>query len=66
MTFAAIFFVFVLILGLISTVFWLWMLVDAVTSKSLADNDKIVWVIVILFLHFVGALIYFFVGRKGR
>jgi len=66
MAIASLFFVLAIFIGLISSVFWLWMLIDALTSKNLAGNDKIIWVIVILFLHFVGALIYFFAGRKGR
>ena len=43
--------------------FWLWMLVHAITNKGIADTEKIVWVIVIIFLPFLGSLIYFFVGR---
>ena len=43
--------------------FWLWMLIHAITNKGIADMEKIVWVIVIIFLPFVGSLIYFFIGR---
>jgi phospholipase D-like protein len=56
----------VLIIGAIvlaAFVFWIWMLVHAVTNKGLGDGEKIAWVLVILFTHFIGALIYFFVGR---
>jgi hypothetical protein len=52
------------LLVLVSTVFWIWMIVDCVTSRSLTGSDKIVWLLVIIFLHFVGALIYYLVGRK--
>ena len=46
--------------------FWIWMLVHAITNKGLSDTERIVWVLVIIFVHFLGALIYFFVGRpKG-
>ena len=46
--------------------FWIWMLIHAVTNKGLGDGEKIAWVLVIFFLHFIGALIYFFIGRpKG-
>jgi hypothetical protein len=46
--------------------FWLWMLIHAITNKGLGDGEKIVWVIVVIFLPFLGSLIYFFVGRpKG-
>ncbi len=48
-------------------VFWIWMLIDALTNKGLTDTEKLIWVVVIIFVHFIGALIYFFVGRpKGR
>jgi len=46
--------------------FWIWMLIDAITNKGLESTEKIVWVLVIIFLHALGALIYFLVGRpKG-
>lgn len=44
-------------------VFWIWMLIHAITNKGLGDGEKVAWVLVILFLQFFGALIYFFVGR---
>ncbi|HEY5910537.1 MAG TPA: PLDc N-terminal domain-containing protein [Verrucomicrobiae bacterium] len=53
-------------IALAAFVFWIWMLVHAITNKGLSDTEKIVWVLVIIFVHFIGALIYFFVGRpKG-
>ena len=52
--------------GLLLTVFWIWMLVHAVTNSALSDGEKIAWVLIILFLHFLGALIYFFVGRPRK
>jgi len=60
---------FMLIAGffaLAAFVFWIWMLIHAVTNKGISDGEKIAWVLVIFFLHFIGALIYFFIGRpKG-
>jgi uncharacterized RDD family membrane protein YckC len=47
-------------------VFWIWMLIDALRNKGLSDTEKLVWVLVIVFLHFLGALIYFFVARSKR
>jgi hypothetical protein len=43
--------------------FWLWMLIHAITNKGLADGEKIGWVLVIIFLPFIGSIIYFFIGR---
>jgi hypothetical protein len=52
------------VLVLVTTVFWLWMLIDALTRLR-TPNEKILWFLVIFFLHFIGALIYFFVARPG-
>lgn len=40
-------------------------LVDIVTSKF-EGNDKLVWVLVVLFFPFLGALIYFAIGRSKK
>jgi uncharacterized RDD family membrane protein YckC len=58
--------IFGLLLVLVASLFWLWMLVDALTNTALDGTMKIVWALVIFFLHFLGALIYFFVGRRPR
>jgi hypothetical protein len=50
-------------IGVAACVFWIWMLVHAITNKGLDSIEKLIWVIVILCLHFVGGLIYFFIGR---
>jgi len=50
-------------LGIAACVFWIWMLIHAITNRGLDSIEKLIWVIVILCLHFVGGLIYFFIGR---
>jgi len=44
-------------------VFWICMLVHAITNKGLGDGEKIVWVLVLIFLHVLGPILYFFLGR---
>jgi hypothetical protein len=60
--FAGLMGLFALLLALLACVFWIWMLVHAVTNKALGDGEKIAWVLVILFLHFIGAFIYLMIG----
>ena len=50
-------------LGLALTVFWIWMLVDAIQNKGITDGEKIGWVLAIVFFHFIGSVLYFFIGR---
>lgn len=56
-------FLVVAAIGLACFAFWIWMLIHAITNKGLTDTEKIIWVLVVLFLHVLGALIYFFMGR---
>jgi hypothetical protein len=51
------------IIAILASIFWLWMLVDVLMSNKPA-NEKILWFLVVFFLHLIGALIYFFVGRN--
>jgi len=46
--------------------FWIWMLISAIQNKGLTDNEKVVWVLVIVLLHWLGALLYFFIGHSKR
>ena len=57
---------FVLPLALALFAFWIWMLISAIQNKGLSEGEKIAWVLVIVFLHWLGALLYFFVGHPKR
>lgn len=57
---------FFAILGLVSTVFWVWMLVDCAMNESSEGNDKIIWILIIIFTHWIGALIYILARRPKR
>ena len=62
---AAAMMIFFCVLALAASVFWLWMLIDALVNEP-DTNQKILWFLVIFFLHFIGALVYFFVRRSKR
>jgi uncharacterized RDD family membrane protein YckC len=57
---------FLLPIALALFVFWIWMLISAIQNKGLTEGEKIAWVLVIALLHFLGAIIYFFVGHPKR
>lgn len=54
------------VLALLTTVFWIWMIADCATNEPQNTNDKIVWLLVIIFVHFVGALLYYIIRRPER
>ncbi len=57
---------FLAVVGLAAFVFWIWMIIDAIQNKGLTDGEKIAWVLVIVFLHCLGGLLYFFIGHPKR
>jgi hypothetical protein len=40
-------------------------LIDILKSKF-NQNDKLVWILVVLFFNLIGAIIYFTIGRKQK
>jgi hypothetical protein len=49
--------------GILSTLFWVWMIIDCIRNDRLGGTEKIIWAVVIALTHFIGALIYFFFGK---
>ena len=52
-------------------VFWLWMLIDCLKRPDDkfaigGNNAKLIWVLVIIFTGFIGALIYYFIIKIKR
>lgn len=55
--------IFALILLVASFVFWLLMLIDCLRRKNF--SDKLVWVLVIIFLHLFGAVLYYLIVKRA-
>lgn len=47
-------------------IFWMWMLVDCITNEPTNTNDKIIWIVVMLFTNFIGAFLYYIIRRPER
>ena len=52
---------FLILMGALLFVFWLMMLIDVINRKFKESNDKVIWVMVNIFVGILGALIYYFV-----
>ncbi|MEM6842931.1 MAG: PLD nuclease N-terminal domain-containing protein [Bacteroidota bacterium] len=55
-----------ILVGILGFGLWLFALIDVLRSRFRNDADKIIWVLVVLFLQFLGAIIYFAVGRNQK
>lgn len=51
--------------ALFTAVFWISMVIDCARSEFKNPNDKLVWILIIILLHFVGALVYWMVVKKS-
>jgi hypothetical protein len=52
----------VLPLGII----WIMMIIDCATKEPSEGNDKLIWILIIVLTHWIGALIYLIVRRPKR
>ena len=56
----------VAVIAIGGTGFWIVMLIECATKEADTGNTKVVWIIILVFTHFIGALIYCFVRRPER
>ena len=54
---------FVAVIGLAATAFWIVEIVDVARRQFTDQTTKLVWLFVIIFLHLLGAIIYYFAGK---
>lgn len=54
--------ILIAVLGIIPTII---ALIDILKNKF-EENNKIIWVLVVLFFNFIGAILYFTIGRKQK
>ena len=64
--FALIALFYIVILGgvVAAAVFWICMLVDAIKRDFHGKDEKVIWVLVIVFVGLIGATIYYFVVKR--
>jgi len=62
--FESVFGLFVCCFAVAAFGFWIWMIVDCINREP-PGNDKIVWLLVVILLNWVGAIVYFF-ARRGK
>lgn len=58
------FFFFGLVMAL--TALWIYALVDIVRSEFKGDNDKVIWLLLVVLIPFVGTVLYFTIGQNQK
>jgi prolipoprotein diacylglyceryltransferase len=51
---------FIFAVSALSFIFWIFMLVNCAKRNFKNDNDRIVWLLIIILLGIIGAIVYYF------
>ncbi len=49
-----------------SMILWIWMIIDCAQRKFKEDNEKVVWILLLVFLGVIGAIVYYFVVKRKK
>ena len=60
------FVLFTMLIGLAATLFWVLALIEIVRSEFNDKNDRLVWLLLVILLPFIGTVLYLMIGRKQR
>jgi hypothetical protein len=52
--------------GLALFAFWVWMLIDCAQAPEDPANNRVAWILILVFTSWLGALLYFFIVRQPR
>jgi hypothetical protein len=56
----------IILAALLGSAAWIWALFDCLFHEPTQGNEKLIWIIVIVFTHVVGAILYLLVRRPRR
>lgn|SRR3989338_2305104 len=51
-------------LMIVGIIFWIMMIIDVVNRKFPKEEDRIVWILVVIVLGILGGLVYYFVVKR--
>lgn len=57
---------FSMLIGLGLTLIWVLALIEIVRSEFQDKNERLIWLLLVILVPFVGTIIYFAIGRKQR
>ena len=57
---------FMIALSLLGLVFMIWAVVDCAKNETDENNNRLIWILIILLLGWIGALVYYFVRVQKR
>ncbi len=56
--------IFWVIFAGVGFILWLWALIDCIRRQFSNPNDKILWLVLIILIAWIGPILYLIIGRK--
>jgi hypothetical protein len=54
------------LIGLLCLILWVWALVDIINGRFREDSTRIIWILLVIFLPFLGTILYYAIGREQK
>jgi hypothetical protein len=54
------------VIWLALTAFWVWMILEAASKEPREGNERLIWIIIMVFVPYFGAIAYYLVRRPAR
>ncbi|MGC9256894.1 PLD nuclease N-terminal domain-containing protein [Desulfurella sp.] len=54
------------VLSLIAVVLWIYALIDILKNDFKDGLTKVIWLVLVIVLPFLGSILYFFIGRNQK
>ena len=64
--FALTFSFFFILIAIICFALWVYCLIDILQNEFEGKNMKIIWLLLVIFMPFVGSILYLIIGRDQR
>ena len=57
---------FFILFGFFLFAIWVWTIIDIIKSEFKDNNEKVLWMVLVILLPFIGTVLYFAIGSKNR
>tara|TARA_Y100000310_G_C20659484_1_gene803892 strand:- start:1206 stop:1457 length:252 start_codon:yes stop_codon:yes gene_type:complete len=47
-------------------IFWILMIIDCIKRKFKEESEKIIWILILIFLGVIGATLYYFIIKRKK
>lgn len=54
----------ILVIALAGFLLWAWAILSIIRNEFYGENEKLIWALLVIFVPFLGTLLYFTVGIK--